>query len=597
MSRKTILALALLVGVLGFLVWRQREGEVLEKQGEEVAILEGVERSRVRRLLVENLRRGKSFAFDRLEDGRWRMTEPISMPAEPGRVQRILDLMLERRGSPFPRELADARELELEPPRAIVEVEEEVEGARKRTRVDFGALDLDGLHFAVRARGRILRTWRDIDTAIEGTLDDFIDHQVVERPTRDVVEIHRRGSLEVPGAEPVDLGLDALAEQGVWQSTSPFAARLDPQGAAVFVQAALGLRGTTFADVGRRLLSDFGLDPAEFTIALGTTRAETLTLRFGRPRHDAREAWHCALEGVPIVWTIDEASLGFLTVPASALADAKIVRLPSSEVDGISLALEGRELRLWRVRVAGPKEGRWLASERASRDAAFSESLPADLGRVEDLVARIGALEIADFQPGMELPAAEIRGSIAVQAKEEQQGGSVGADVGDLERGRAVRFQRRGDTLAALVDPAVLDLLATPLADVLSLLVVDVPELDLVELSISGGGVRRRFVRGSKGLWTPPEVAVEARELHPVLDGITILRALRYVTDASPAPLAEPIEIELVASNGALTKFTVGLGPDDAPAGERVQVDREGRRAVAKDQDLHRRLSAVLGGG
>ena len=608
MSKKTIVALALLAALLGFVVWRQIRGEEAEKRSEDVALLEGVDLGRVRRLTIENLEREKSLAFDRLEDGRWTMTEPIPMLAEPTRVQHLLGLLRERRGTPLTEERgkpASLKDLALDPPRAIVEVQEDVGGQTKRTRVDFGALDLDGTHMVVRAGGKLLRTWRDLDTAVQPGLDEFISHQVVDPPPRDVVEIHRRGTLATEAAglqpptgarAPADLGFDALAEEGVWRATSPFSARLDPQGAAVFVQACLGLRGKTFPDVGRRLLSEFGLDPAEITITLGTASGRTLVFRLGRPTHDGHSIWHCALEGRPVVWTIDEAALGFLTAPARSLVDTKLVRIPAPEVDALSLALEGRELRVWRVRANGPVEGRWLAAERPGAESAFSSSLPADLKRVEDLIGRASNLEIANVLEGGGLDAGEIRGSIVVQAKDEQQGGRIGGDFGDAERGRAVRVQRTGDTVAGLVDPAILDLLWTPLADVLSLVLVDVPEIDLVGLSLRGAGVHRPFVRGSKGLWTPPDVAVEAKELHPILDGITILRATRYVSGEALPPLAEPVEIELTASNHDTTKFTVGRVPD-AAEGERVQVERDGRRVVAKDQGLHARLLAVLKGG
>jgi hypothetical protein len=175
-----------------------------------------------------------------------------------------------------------------------------------------------------------------------------------------------------------------------------------------------------------------------------------------------------------------------------------------------------------------------------------------------------------------------------------QEGGDIGSDVGDEERGRGVRFQRKGDSLAALLDRDVLDLLATPLADVLSLVVVDVPEIDLVRLSIDGAGVHRVFVRNAKGLWTPPEISVEAKELHSVLDGITILRASANLAGTGLAPLEDPIDLEFVSSTREKTKFRIGLGPASAPEGERVQVERDGRRAVAKDQGLHARLLAVL---
>jgi hypothetical protein len=596
-SRKTILALVLLAGALGFAVLRERRRETAEKATEDVPLLEGVELSRVRRLHLDHLEREKSFAFDRDPDGRWTMTEPLPMPADPERLQRILGLLLERRGTPV--QAAVPSELHLEPPRAIVEIEEDVAGGRKRTRVDFGALDLDGLQVVVRAGGKVLRTWRDIDTAIVFGLEEIVDHSVVLRPPRDVVEIHRKGAyLGNDGASrakpAVDLALDALSTDGVWRATAPFSARLDPQGAAVFVQTCLSLRGLSFPDVGRRLLSEFGLDPPEVTLALDTSSGRILTLRLGRPMHAPGRAWHCVLEGQPIVWTIDESAMKFLAAPASSLLDSKLTRIPPADVDGLSLSFGGRELRLWRKRVAGPVEGRWLAAERAGQGTTFTPSLPADLQRVEDLVRKVADLEVANFLPGNTLSATEIRGSILVQEKDLQEGGEIGSDVGDAEHGKGVRFQRKEDSIAGILDPAVLDLLGTPLADVLSLVVVDVPEIQLVRLSIDGVGAHRTFVRNAKGLWTPPDVAVEAKELHSVLDGITILRASANLRPEGLAPLEDPIDVEFVSSTKETTRFRIGLGPAASPEGERVQVEREGRRAVAKDQGLHARLLAVL---
>jgi hypothetical protein len=600
LSRKTILALLVLVAGLGFAVWREIRGEAVEKRSEEVPLLEGVDRSRVRRLHLDHLEREKSFAFDRDADGRWRVTEPVPMPANRERLDRLLGLLLQRRGTPVPS--AVPSELKLDPPRAIVEIEEDVAGTRKRSRVDFGALDLDGLHFVVRAGGKILRTWRDIDTAIEFGLDEIIDHSVVGDPPRDVVEIHRRGAFiglddAGKGKPAVDLALDALASEGTWRATAPFSARLDPQGAAVFVQGCLSLQGVTFPDVGRRLLSEFGLDPPELTFALGTASGRTLTLRLGRPKHLPGKVWHCMLEGQPIVWTIDDPSLNVLTAPASAFLDAKVTRIPPPEIDGLSLVLGGRELRLWRKRIGGPAEGRWLAAERPGPEIAFGPSLPADLQHVEDLVRKVADLEVANFLPGNTLSAAEVRGSIAVQAKDLQEGGEFGSDVGDAERGKGVRFQRTGDTVAAILDPAVLDLLKTPLVDVLSLVVVDVPEIELVGLTIDGAGAHRTFVRNAKGLWTPPDVSVEAKELHPVLDSLTILRATENLRAEGLAPLEDPVDVELVSATKVKTKFRIGLGPASAQDGRRVEVERDGRRAVAKDQGLHDRLLAVLKSG
>ena len=604
MSRKTIFALVLLAAALGFAAWRELKKEAVERKAEDLPLLEGVELSRVRRLHLDHLEREKSFAFDRDADGRWTMTEPLPMPADPERLSRILGLLLERRGTPI--QDAVPSELQLEPPRAIVEIEEDVGGARKRTRVDFGALDLDGLHLVVRAGGQVLRTWRDIDTAIAFGLEEIVDHSVVPRPPRDVVEIHRKGAFLGNDAKgrsktAVDLALDALASEGIWRATAPFSARLDPQGAAVFVQTCLGLRGLSFPDVGRRLLSEFGLDPPEVTIALDTASGRTLTLRLGRPMHLPGRAWHCILEGQPIVWTIDEASMKFLAAPASSLLDAKVTRIPPADVDGLSFLLGGRELRLWRKRVAGPVEGRWLAAERSGPETTFTPTLPADLQRVEDLIRKVADLEVANFLPGNTLSTTEVRGSILVQEKDLQEGGEIGSDIGDAEHGRGVRFQRKDDSIAGILDPEVLQLLRMPLAEILSLVVVDVPEVELVRLNLDGAGAHRTFVRNAKGLWTPPDVAIEAKELHAVLDGLTILRASANLSPEGLAPLEDPIDVEFVSSTKQTTKFRVGLGHETAGPGEtgasRVEVERDGRRAVAKDQGLHGRLLAILKGG
>ncbi len=596
MSRKTILALAVLAAALGFALWRELRGEIRGKKSEDVRILEGVELSRVRRFHLDHLEREKSFAFDRDADGRWTMTEPLPMPAEQERMQRILALLLERRGTPVAG--AVVSELHLEPPRAIVEIEEDVAGTRRRTRVDFGALDLDGLHVVVRSGGKVLRTWRDVDTALQFGLDEVVDHSVVLRPPRDVVEIHRQGAfVDVDGngrpKPAVDVALDALAGEGVWRATGPFSGKLDPQGAAVFVQTCLGLRGMTFPDIGRRMLSEFGLDPPELSITLGTASGKTLAFRLGRPKHVPGGVWHCILEGEPIVWTIDDASLKFLTAPASSFLDTKLTRIPAPDVDGLSLVLGARELRLWRKRVGGPVEGRWWVAERAGAETAFTPPLPADLARVEDLIRKVADLEIANFLPGNTLSADEVRGSIGVQEKDLQDGGEVGSDVGDAEHGKGVRFQRKDDSLAAILDPAALDLLKTPLADVLSLVVVDAPEIELVRLTLDGAGAHRTYLRNAKGLWTPPDVALEAKELHPVLDGLTILRASANLPPAGLAPLEEPIDVELLSSTKEKTQFRIGLSTS-APENQRVQVERAGRRAVLKDQGLHARLLAIL---
>jgi hypothetical protein len=144
------------------------------------------------------------------------------------------------------------------------------------------------------------------------------------------------------------------------------------------------------------------------------------------------------------------------------------------------------------------------------------------------------------------------------------------------------------------VDAEILDVLKTPMDGLLSLLVVELTEIEQTELDLAGAGVTKHYLHGSKGLWTPPDAPFEARELRDVLDALMIVRATRHLgTSTGLAALEQPIEVTLKNLAGAATTYTIGLAPD-APEGERVEVDRGGRRSVLKDQGLHERLTKIL---
>ena len=123
--------------------------------------------------------------------------------------------------------------------------------------------------------------------------------------------------------------------------------------------------------------------------------------------------------------------------------------------------------------------------------------------------------------------------------------------------------------------------------------IVELVEIEQQELRLARGDASKRYVRGSKGLWTPPGIEIEARELHGVLDGLMIVRAAKHLAPEEAGPLADPIEVEATAIGGGKVKFVVGLAPG-AAEGERAQVEVEGRRSVLQDQDLHARLVAIL---
>jgi hypothetical protein len=593
-NRATLLLLAILVAGLGYFAWREVRHEEQAKKDEDVRLFEGVDPARVKRFLVENLERNLHLAFERDARGRWRMVEPMDFAADQNVVGHLYDLLIDRRAPVVPEAQANPKELHLEPPRVILQMEVDVDGKPQRTRVDVGALDLDGAHLFVRANGRVLRTWRDIDTALNRSLEGYMSRDITRLAPDEVVEIHRTGSLvRTPGTKAADLRFDALLDDGVWRATAPVTAPLDPQAAGLYVQGICALHGGNFADFGKRLLSDFGLDPPEMTLTLSTVSARTLVLRFGRTEHFVGGEWHCILEGEPTVWIVDPAPVEYFDTEVELLIDPNLTRLPTAAVDGLSLALDGRELRLWHEKTTGPPAKPWMVSERPAADAAFTPGAPADAHRVEDLLGRVAKITIGKFLPGETLAETEVRGTIVVQAGDQRAGGRIGADAATAEKGRAVRFQRSGDSIAGIVDPEILDVLKTPMDGLLSLLVVELTEIEQAELELAGAGVTKRYVHGTKGLWTPPDVPFEARELRDVLDALMIVRATRHLGTNGLAPLEQPIEVTLKNLAGTSTTYTIGLAPG-AAEGEKAEVDRGGRRSVLKDQGLHERLMKIL---
>jgi hypothetical protein len=591
MHKRTIAILVLAVAVLGAVAWWQMRGEARQQQEADVALFEGFDESTVDVIRVENLERDVHMKLERASDGHWRMTDPVDVPADDALAQYVLKIALQRRATPVPSADADAATLGLEPPRVILELQAPaVSGAAGRTKaaVEFGALDLDGRRVNVRARGRLLRTLRDLDTTLARPLEEFKSHRVLAIEPREVVEVHRTGSLVQEGASSAtDLSLDAIAEGGAWRATSPVSAALDPLTTSVWVQGVAMLELDKYADQGLRLLADFGLDPPEITIAITTLKEEHKVLRLGRPQHRAGEPWFGTVDGQSFVWFVHPRSVYLLGTPLDGLLDRRLVRLSRDAIDGLRLQADGAEVHVVR-------EGqKWRVSRRAAKETAFSAAEPADKKRVESLLARIESSELAGFLPGAALLSDEVRASIYVESGGERQGGVLGAEHENPSGGRAVRFLRDGDSIVALADPKLFELARTRIEDLWTLQLAEIDELDQHGLLLRGAGNVREYERGSKGLWTPKGLDLEARELRDVLDPLLFPRAGERLTASDLPPLEDPVTVEFTNSMGKKTTFVIGAA-SDGKGGKSTEIEIDGRRSVLKDQDVHKRLLAIL---
>lgn len=582
MKRSTLFVVLALTLALGFLVWRERarEGELVSEL--EVPLAPGIVEDDIVGVRVESVARGVHARFERGPDGRFAMIDPLRMAAEDAQLLRLVRGIVARTAVPVPD--ADPRKLGFEPPSGIVDLA--LRDGRK-LRVEVGAADLDRTRAFLRVDGgRILSGYRDLYNALDVDLDEYKSHAATSFEVRDVVEIRRTGTLErSDGSGPVDLALDALAEDGVWRATAPVAGALDPLAASSIAALAAQIRIDRYVDEVGRSHAELGLDPPLLTLRVGTARSGSAQLRFGR----YGGAWTCAREGVPYVWSVDPSTVLALFTPVEELLDAQLVRFVREEVDGVDLASDRAELRLRR-------EGRdWLVSEARPGSTVFGAAERADAAKVSDL---LGALERTTLDKFVREPAftdAEARASIRVRARGATAGGRIGADHVDASGARAVRFQRDGDGFVALTAPALLDLARASAADFVALELLRVPEVDLVDLRLQGAGRELRYARDGKGIWRRYGGDLEARELGAVLDGLVFLRAEAHLAPEPRPALEEPIEVTWLDRLGAKTSLVIALVEH---SGERRAVaEIGGRRSLLRSRDLHAKLAALLAAG
>ncbi len=590
MRRSTLVLLAIVVaGLFALYLWQDR-AERVRAQDEDLPLFEGLDAATVTAVRIESTERDTHVRAERGADGRWKLVDPVAVAADTALFDHLVSSALSRRGSVVPASEGDARSLGFEPPRAILELESASNGAARRQRVEIGALDLDGDRVYVRVRGRILRTLRDLDTTLARHVDDYKSREVLQLDAREVVEAHRTGSAAFQhGETPPRLDLDAWVDGEQWRATAPVKAALDPVAMALWVQGATRLEAARHVQDGAAAPGDYGLDPPELSIELVTARDARETLHCGRPEHAPGRKWFARLAGQPSIWAVDENAVRLLAAPIDSLLDHRLVRRRSGAIDGITLRTDDRELLVAR-------HGReWNVSEKRGH-GDFTFPRRAETARVDDLIGRLEAVEFAGFVFDRAFEPSAGGGTLSVQSGDDVQAGTIGARFTSESGAVALQFQRSGDSVVALVDTSLADLVRIPMEELLSLKLLDILEIDQASLRISGLGAERRYVRGKGGVWSAPDLAVRAQELDAVLDPLLFLRAEKHRPHGASDPLVDPITIEFTSRADARTAYTIGLTAPGDGAAPQVEVDIEGRRALLarKDQGLHAKLAALL---
>ncbi len=589
MNARTLIVLALAVGGLAFLALRQSRKDDALLAERDVALFEGLDENLVVALRIENVQRDLHMRFERDGRGGWQLTDPLAAPAERAPLDMIVQAAVARRGAAVPEEEArDLAKLGLDPPRFVLDVESKVAGQRSRQRAEFGAVDLDGQRIFVRARGRVFRVLRDLEPLLDMELHELRSSAVSDLDPRDVVEVHRSGSVPVEGVGPgLDATLDAVAEGGVWRATAPVTGVIDPAAMAIFVQSTAAYRFEKVFDEGQRSLRSMGLDPPELTIRLESIRNETVELVFGRTGTQRQGGWLGTRVGHGPVWPISGDDVRYLAAPVENFLDHKLVRLRRSAMRRVELSTPSGEVRL----VRGPKG--WTLETARAGSAVFGPPAAAETGAVEDLIGQLERYELAEFRRSLDWDAGPAPHRYRIEAEDGETGGTFGAPYTDAAGSTAVRFQRAGETAVALGPADILAHLALPPQRFLSLRLLDTVEAELASITLSGENGERRYVRTAKGQWVVEGGEIEARELRGVLDALMFLKAHEHVPDdALLQPLRSPITVVLSAPGVVRATFTIGLA--DGPAGERTMIELDGRRSVLADAKLHARLAAIL---
>jgi hypothetical protein len=576
MNPRTLILLVLLLAGLGGLAWWQAGREAAAPVVGEEALLAGVERGRIRSVRIDQFAYSLQLELRVDDSGRWRIVDPIDFPADEAVVDWLLDGLT--RNTAVAVVDPDAKGLGFEPPRAIVEVREEVEGRERVRRIELGSIDIDGQHLFVRVDGRIVRTLGNLDSVLDRPRDLWRDRRIVAFDPRAVVEFSRRGKIgKADGSELLDLDIAGVLGGAGWSATRPFEGTLDPTVVLNWLGTLTSLPAKSFADEAVGRPDVVGLDESglAFEVVENDGRRTTLTFQHDR----VTTTWFVMRSDVPYVWRIEGEAMTDLTLPTRDFVDRQFVRVPKPDVDRVHLVFAGEELWLERF------EGRWIVWNGPESERARSS--PADAQAADELVGKLTHALFVQRVESLEFAADDPTAGIWLSAKGAPFGGRIGREVRTPEGGEGFLFRRDGESLVFLADPSWIELARMPRAKLESREVLKLRELDLVRASVVGRGVARRYVRSPKGRWSPDGVDQEAKAFGLLVDRLIAVRAERWLGSGEGGELTDPIAIDFTDGFGNVAAYRIGR------AGERWVCDFAGRRAEI-DAALHADVASLL---
>ncbi|QDV07477.1 hypothetical protein Poly30_30030 [Planctomycetes bacterium Poly30] len=585
MSRLTPLILAVVVGVLAFLAYRQTERETENQVVEATQLFQGVELRRVSAIRLEDIKSTRHMRFERDGGGRWFLTEPVAWPAEPGLMDKIFQIIQRNGASIVPEQLMAEAAPSFSPPRGFLETIETLEnGEERRTRIEVGALDLDGMRVYVRRDGETLRTARNLETLFSLTSADFRSKRLFTLDPNSVAQVERIGGWYDQGAGE---SLDFLArpEGYGWRIHKPYRVQGDPTLLTLWSRFLCSAQAKRFvSDRPDVDLSKYNLDQPWVTIKLTSNGGSEQSIHLAADQNRV----YAQRDGMANVFEIEFDTAQRFREPVEVFFEGAFVRVPRAEVMHVWISREAGDLRFTKI------GDDWTVAERPKDFDEYSIELPADSNVMTDLLVETEKAEVLRYF--RDLPVTEffpggraLRGLWVQPRTDVRQGGYVGDVVKTPQGTEVAPFLREGDTIVGSLAPEVLEWIDRPLDHYLDRQLWELQNIQMNALVIERDGKDRRFRRSPKDDWQPVDAQVPARELDPVLDHLLFLKVSRHVPEGERESLSDLVTIRFTDSSGNDSEAQIGV----TPSGE-AQVIMGALRGALKRQQLHADLMAIM---
>ncbi|MFT7677283.1 MAG: hypothetical protein ACI8QC_001261 [Planctomycetota bacterium] len=597
MNKTSLLLLILMVAGLGAGVYLQKEAEE-DYDPRLVEPLLGTGRvERVTGIRVDNVERSKQIEFVRRKEG-WFLVDPLEYPADHSMVQFYLQA-LAYPAQFVPEEEEASLDPHFDPPRAVIFVTETLEsGSTVEHEIRVGDLDVDGMRLEVRTRGRSLRILRNLDTAMERSVEEMRRKMLFTLHGAEVVAIDRQGANYTPDGA-VDVSFQATRGGAGWQLQRPYRMDLDPGVTGLWAMALASIRVSGFlSDREDPNLEFYGLVNPSIRVRLTDRTGKEEEVHFGQMPSNG--AWVARRAGEKHIMQVDPGDLVQLLQAGRELWNTRLVNAFRVDIESVDLDRGEQDS----LRFSQDFDGHWTVASKPLGQAQFDIAVPANRIKVEGLLADLEQNEIelwldreADSPENL-FPVGEPRRGLKLNLRGvlegEHQGGRFGPTRTSDEGTTLQSYHREGDVIAGLVTRDLAAWLDLELSDWRSLALWTLTEVKLTGVSLTHGDAARSFLRKMQGTWHYSDVDAPASELLRVLDSLVFLKASEHLGAgvARDQVLEDVISVQFQDKEGATHRAKIGTV--SGPEGTQVQIEVLGLRSVAKDQGLHGRLLGLF---